>query len=55
MANTRNLINAHFLQGRELEAQEEQAEGTGRDRGDKRMPGEARGHFRYTQQVLHTC
>lgn len=54
-ANTRNLINDHFLQGREPEAQEQQAEGTGRDRGDERVPGEARGHFRHTQQVLHTC
>lgn len=32
LANTRNLINANFLQGTEPEAQEEQAEGTGRDR-----------------------
>lgn len=30
LANTRSLINAHFLQGREPEAQEEQGEAVGR-------------------------
>lgn len=40
LANTRNLINAHLFQGRELEVQEEQTEGAEEGaRGDKRVSG----------------
>lgn len=54
LANTRNLINAHLFQGREPEAQEEQAEGTEEGTGETRGCREGR-HFRYIQQVLGKC
>ena len=39
LANTRNLINAHLFPGRELEVQEEQAEGIEEGEGSGRGEG----------------
>lgn len=53
MANTRSLINARFLQGREPEAEEEQGEGVGRD-WERRECQESRGGISGTRRRWRT-
>lgn len=53
MANTRSLINARFLQGREPEAEEEQGEGVGRD-WERRECQESRGGISGTRSRWRT-